>query len=84
MNNTDIISIGEIEEGRQKYYIDTTLINRLMLEEVGIKSENIIESGICTVCHSDVFHSYRKDKEKSGRNVAIIGILDTGTEFLSK
>jgi len=46
-----------------------------MLEELGIKSENIIESKLCTVCHSDVFHSYRKDKENSGRNTAIIGIL---------
>ena len=75
MKNSDIISIGEVEEGKQKYYIDTTLINRLMLEELGIKSENIIESKLCTVCHSDVFHSYRKDKENSGRNTAIIGIL---------
>lgn len=77
MNNSNIISLGEIEEGKQKYYIHTTLINRLMIEEVGIKSENIVESKLCTVCHSDVFHSYRKDKENSGRNAAVIGILDT-------
>ena len=49
MNNKNIITKGEIEEGKQKYYIDTTLINRLMLEEVGIKSQNIIESKLCTV-----------------------------------
>lgn len=84
MKNSNIISIGEVEEGKQKYYIDTTLINRLMLEELGIKSENIIESKLCTVCNSDVFHSYRKDKEKSGRNAAIIGFLDNGMENLSK
>lgn len=76
MNNRNIINLGEIEEGKQKYYIDTTLINRLMLEEIGIKSENIVESKLCTVCNSEAFHSYRKDKEKSGRNAAVIGILD--------
>lgn len=66
-----------IEEGRsinevQKYYIDTTLINQLLLKEIGLKDENIIDSGICTVCNSDQFHSYRTDKEDSGRNAAII------------
>ena len=75
MNNRNIIEKGEIEEEKQKYYVDTTLINRLMLEEIGIKNENIIESKLCTVCHSDVFHSYRKDKEESGRNAAVIGIF---------
>jgi len=59
---------------RLKYYIDTTLINKLTLQEVGLKGENIIDSGICTVCNSNKFHSYRTDKEKSGRNAAMISI----------
>lgn len=69
-----IIQKGEIKEGKQKYFIDTNLINRRLLEEMGLKSENIIESNICTVCHSNLLHSYRTDKEKSGRNTAIIGL----------
>lgn len=59
-------------EGVKKYYIDTVKINRMMLEKVGLKPENIIESKICTVCNNKEFHSYRADKEKSGRNTAII------------
>jgi len=76
MNISDkIIEKGQIKEGRQKYFIDTNLINRKMLEEIGLKPENIIESNICTVCNSDLLHSYRVDKENSGRNTAIIGLI---------
>lgn len=72
--NDKIIEKGDIKEGKQKYFIDTNLINKKILEEAGIKPENIIESNICTVCNSDVLHSYRADKEKSGRNTAIMGL----------
>ena len=40
-----------------------------------VRKENIIDSNICTVCNSDLFHSYRKDKELSGRNGAFIGMV---------
>ena len=75
MNITEqIIKKGEIKDNKQKYFIDTNLINRRLLEDMGLKSENIVESNICTVCHSDQLHSYRVDKEKSGRNTSIIGL----------
>lgn len=70
--NDDIIKKNEKEEG--KYFINTTLINRLVLERAGVRPENIIDSNICTVCNYDIVHSYRKDREKSGRNIAIIGM----------
>lgn len=54
------------------YYIDTVLINKTILKEVGLKDANIIDSNICTVCNSDLIHSYRKKSE--GRNTAILGI----------
>lgn len=71
----EIIEIGRKIEGVQKYNIDTGLINRLMLREAGLKEKNIIDCGICTVCSSDMFHSYRVDKENSGRNGAFIGLI---------
>ena len=72
---TEIIAKGRKVEEKQKYNIDTTLINKLILQEAGLLPENIIDSDICTVCHSDSFHSYRADKEESGRNGAIIGMM---------
>ena len=68
----EIISVGRKVEEKQKYNIDTVLINKILLEEAGLKKENIIDSGICTVCNSDCFHSYRVDKQESGRNGALI------------
>lgn len=71
-SKNDVIEKGEIINNAQKYYIDTTLINKILLREIGLKDENMIDSGICTVCNSDELHSYRSDREKSGRNAAII------------
>ena len=68
------IAKGNIVDGKQKYHIDTTKINIEMLKQIGIKSGNIIDSGLCTVCQKEHFHSYRVDKEKSGRNGAIISL----------
>lgn len=62
---SDIISLGEIKEGKQKYLIDTVKINKNMLIEMGIRKENIIDSNICTVCNFDLIHSYRKERDKS-------------------
>lgn len=72
---SEIIEKGRIQEDKQKYNIDTTLINKIILKEEGVLLENIIDSNICTVCHSDDFHSYRADKEKSGRNGTFIGLI---------
>lgn len=71
----EIISVGRKIEEKQKYNIDTVLINKIILEEAGLKKENIIDSGICTVCNVDDFHSYRVDKDNSGRNGAFIGLV---------
>lgn len=57
-----------------KYLIDTTKINKNMMKQMGLKEENIIDSGICTVCNQDQMHSYRAHKELAGRNTAIIGM----------
>lgn len=74
LKNEEFIKKGELKEEGQKYFIDTNMINRKLLEEIGIESSNIIESNICTVCNSDYMHSYRVDKENAGRNTAIIGL----------
>lgn len=63
---------GEIAD---KWVIDTVLINKIMLSECGLLSENIIDSGICSVCNSKVIHSCRADgKDSFGLNSAMIAI----------
>ena len=48
------------EKGKQ-YKIDTTLINKLMLKEMGILENNIYDCNLCTVCNKDMFHSRRAE-----------------------
>lgn len=53
-----------------KIFFDNQLFNKKLLLEYGILEENIIANTLCTF--SQNFHSYRRDKEKSGRNGAFI------------
>ncbi len=69
-----IIQKTHIKEEKQKYVIDTVAINIELLKQIGLKEQNIIDSNLCTVCHSDKFHSYRTDKELSGRNAALMSL----------
>ncbi len=73
-NINEIIKLGDKKEGKQKYYIDTVRINIELLKNIGLKEENIIDSNICTMCHSKEFHSYRKEGKSFGVNGAIIAI----------
>lgn len=57
-----------------KYYIDTTKLNKYYLISIGIEEKNIEVSNICTVCNGDIINSYRYSKEISGRNLAIISL----------
>ena len=55
-----------------KWNIDTVLINKILLQKEGLKPENIIDSGICSVCNSDIVHSYRMEKKNYNTETAII------------
>lgn len=68
---TIIENIG-IKNGVQKYVIDTTKINQILLKQMGLQDENIIDSNICTVCNSKYFHSCRANRENFGLNAALI------------
>ena len=71
----DLKEIDEIiQEGKtkEKWNIDTILINRVILKKEGLKEENIIDSGLCSVCNCDKMHSFRGEGEKYGLNTAII------------
>lgn len=68
------IQKGKRKEGKQKYTIDTIQINTKSMEQIGLKKENIMDSGLCTVCEEKAFHSYRVKGKQAGRNVAILGL----------
>lgn len=68
----EFIKLGELKEGKQKYLIDTVKINRIMLEELGLKKENIIDCNICSVCNKEFIHSVRVEGKNYKRATAII------------
>lgn len=68
----DFIELGEIVNGEQKYNIDTVLINKILLTELGIKEKNIIDCDICSVCNKEKIESVRVDGDEAGRATAII------------
>ena len=70
----EIISLGRKVDNKQKYNIDTVLINKILLKDMGLQEKNIIDCDICTVCDSEDFHSYRVEKINFGRNGAFIGM----------
>lgn len=58
----------------QKWVIDTVEINKIILQNEGIKANNIVDCGICSVCNCDLIHSYRVEKESYGLETALIGL----------
>ncbi len=51
--------------------IENAVIEQLI--NVDIKRENIEKSCFCTSCNKEMFFSYRRDKGKTGRMLAVIG-----------
>ena len=68
------ITMGDIKENKQKYFIDTVSINKQILLNMGLKEDNIILSNLCSKCNHQIIHSHRSDGIDSGRNIAIIGL----------
>ena len=58
-----------------RWAIDTVEINKILLKQAGLKEENIIDSGICSVCNSDQIHSFRVEGPGYGLGTAIIELV---------
>jgi polyphenol oxidase len=54
--------------------VDLKSANRHQLLEAGVRQENIEISPACTITDSANFHSHRRDRERSGRMMAVIGL----------
>lgn len=62
----------DIKEG--KFYVDLKSVVKDQLLDAGVLEQNIEISPYCTYTEGDKFHSYRRDKDKSGRMFAVIGM----------
>lgn len=64
-----------VETRANKWYLDLKAENKRQLSECGISVERIEVSPLCTICNPETMHSYRRDKEKSGRMMGVIGMV---------
>ncbi|MCX6592361.1 MAG: peptidoglycan editing factor PgeF [Acidobacteria bacterium] len=55
--------------------VDLLQANKTQLFDAGLARESIFQASSCTMCHPEQFHSYRRDRDQSGRLVSGIGML---------
>lgn len=55
-------------------HLSLAAANRAQLVAAGVPAGSIHVSGLCTRCRGDLFHSYRRDGDRAGRQLSVIGI----------
>lgn len=65
---------GFIRERREGLYLDIMGANREQLAQVGVRRENITDTGRCTCCDKNYF-SFRRDGAKAGRMISLMMLL---------
>ena len=65
-------------EGKEgKYLLDLPMANCLLLEECGVRPENIILPDLCTSCNKELLHSHRASGGKRGGMCAFLMIRES-------
>ncbi|HEY3171187.1 MAG TPA: peptidoglycan editing factor PgeF [Thermoanaerobaculia bacterium] len=62
--------------GGRRFFLDLAGVVRSQLEQAGIPPENVSACSSCTMCGGDRFASYRRDREKAGRMIALVARLE--------
>jgi YfiH family protein len=60
----------------KKIFLDLVEANRQQLLAAGVPARSIEASPFCTNCRTDLLFSYRAEKGKTGRMMAVVGIRD--------
>lgn len=61
-----------VQEKGVKFHVDLQGIGAMLLRDAGLAPENVIDSGICTMCNADEFWSHRKTNGVRGVQGALI------------
>jgi len=61
-----------------RIYLDLVEANLRQLRHAGLRAGNIHASPLCTACRTDLLFSHRKEKGKTGRMLAVVGIKRKG------
>jgi copper oxidase (laccase) domain-containing protein len=63
--------------GSGHVHLDLRAINAGQLTDAGVPARNVSTSPACTKCESDLYHSFRRDREAAGRMISWIRIKPT-------
>ena len=58
----------------RKWKLDLWTANRWQLEQSGLAGSDTHAAGVCTMCRNDLFPSHRKEADRAGRFMAMIGL----------
>jgi YfiH family protein len=61
-----------VDRSHEKPHIDLPALTADVLRERGFAGERIFDSKLCTRCDGSIFHSYRRDKKRGGRNLGFV------------
>jgi copper oxidase (laccase) domain-containing protein len=62
-----------VERRDGKTYLDLRRLNRAILEQAGVRPQQIYQVGPCTSCAPGEFFSYRREEKATGRQISFIG-----------
>ncbi|MCK5632148.1 peptidoglycan editing factor PgeF [bacterium] len=61
------------QRGKENYF-DLPVFNKLLLQSVGVKSDEIkMQYNLCTMCDKSL-HSHRRDGKKAGRQMTVVSL----------
>jgi len=55
--------------------LDLRAANRWQLTAAGVRGERIVSSRLCTACRTDLLFSHRREQGRTGRLLAVIGVV---------
>ncbi|MCX6143139.1 MAG: peptidoglycan editing factor PgeF [Ignavibacteriales bacterium] len=72
----ELFSLDQVEQRDDRLYLNLKKANCDQLLGAGVREENIEISPFCTICTPQLFHSHRRDRNKSGRMMATVSLVD--------
>ena len=70
---------GQSDAQEIRYMLDLKAATTAELHGAGVPATQIDTSPCCTICMPELFHSHRRDGSRSGRMMAVIGMLHIET-----
>ena len=64
-----------------KAYLDLNRLNRQQLLDCGVPDDRIWDTGLCTICHNDLFFSYRKERGAEQAIGRLMGVIGRGDDL---